>query len=98
MAWIGAAAVVVGVVLGFVKSGECGSVFQPRDATADAVNAAFGFLPPDCTTALDLTVPVWVLIAGGLVLLVVGLLVAAGQRTAGNDARPSTNAEPSSSA
>ena len=74
LGWVGAALVLLGVVLGFVKSGECGSVFQPRDDSNDLVNAAFGDIPPDCTTALDLTLPVWILIGVGVLLLLVALV------------------------
>lgn len=59
--WAGLAVGLVAVVLGFVKSGDCGSVFQPRDTSHDTVDALFGSPPPDCTQALDLTVPVIVL-------------------------------------
>lgn len=77
MIWVGLGLVLVGVVLGFVESGECGSVFQPRDDSDDAFNTLLGGSPPpDCSTALDLTVPVWVLIGLGILALVVGVVAA----------------------
>lgn len=79
--WAGIAAVLLGVGLGFVKSGECSSVFIKRDDFVDAVNE--GFDPgstPDCSTALDLTIPVWGLIGVGVVLLI-GALFAHGAKS-----------------
>lgn len=77
MIWVGLGLVLVGVGLGLVKSGECGSVFHPRDDGDDAFNALLGGSPPpDCSTALDLTGLVWLLIVVGAVALVVGLVAA----------------------
>lgn len=71
--WAGLAVGLVAVVLGFVKSGDCGSVFQPRDSSHDTVNTLLGSPPPDCTQALDLTVPVIVLaVVAGLLRQVLG--------------------------
>lgn len=61
-AWIGAGFLLAGVLLGFVGSAACGSVFAPSDAR-----------PPSCATALDLTVPVWLLIGVGVLALVVAV-------------------------
>ena len=71
LAWSGAGLILLGIILGFVKWGKCGSVFQGRDDTNDRINALLGSEPPDCTTAIDLTVPVWILIGVGVVLLIV---------------------------
>lgn len=81
--WVGAGLLLAGVALGFVKDGVCGSVFDPRDAGNDAANESFArvlgnpaLAPPDCSTATDYTVPVWLLIGvGGATLLVGGLVL-----------------------
>jgi hypothetical protein len=73
--WAGLALILVGVALGFVKSGECGSVFQPRDEIAASVSQLLGSSVADCSTALDLTIPVWILIGAGVVGLVGAVVV-----------------------
>jgi hypothetical protein len=48
---------------------------MPRDDSSDLVNAAFGSPPPDCSTALDLTWPVWILMGVGALTLFIGFCV-----------------------
>lgn len=76
--WVGSGLVLLGVVLGFVKQGVCGSVFQPRDYMQDAINS--GGVAHDCATALDLTVPVWGLIGAGALVVLVCAVVASDDR------------------
>ena len=81
--WVGAAMLLVGIGLGFVGNADCGSVFRGPDEKqqdTDRFNAAFmgrDYEPPDCSGQTDLTVPVWLLIAAGGVLFVVGGATAA---------------------
>ena len=81
--WVGAAMLLVGIGLGFVGNADCGSVFRGPDENQqhiDEVNAAFegrDYKLPDCTGQTDLAVPVWLLIAAGGVLFVVGGATAA---------------------
>lgn len=88
--------VLLGVLLGFLKSGECGSVFQPRDDSRDlTIGLLGGGPPPDCSTALDLTLPVWILVGTGVVLVIVGLIAANPQDTADtHEESPSGNSAP----
>jgi hypothetical protein len=65
---IGLILVGAGVVAGFIPSGECGSVFAPRDTDGDLFNSAFSTVP-DCSQALDLSVVTWALIGAGAVCL-----------------------------
>lgn len=85
--WAGLAVVLVGVALGFVKSGDCSSVFIKRDEFNDNVAdrlaaAGLGTGAPDCSNALDLTIPVWGLLGVGGLLLGVGAVIWGDQRTA----------------
>lgn len=91
--------ILIGIGLGFVPSGECGSVFQPRDEFAADVNRMWDQLHGGsgvdvCATAMDLTVPVWgLIILGGVVLVTGGVLVWNAYETADSqDEIPSANA------
>lgn len=85
LGWIGAAVIALGVALGFVKSGACGSVFQPVDDTARSVDQLLGQKVADCSTATDLTPFVWGLLVIGAVMVIVGVLTAVNSGAAVSD-------------
>lgn len=94
LVWAGVVCIAAGLVAGFVKSGECGSVFQPRDTRTDAVNDVWAQLngqppwSPDCRTALDLTAAVWVLGVVGVALVVAGIVARASRPVSQVTAEP----------
>lgn len=87
-ALVGGVLIVIGVALGFAGSKDCGSVFRGPDEhqrSVDEVSAMFNgerYERPDCSSATDLTVPVWLLIGAGVVLGVGGLIGMSPQKTA----------------
>ena len=73
---VGAGLIFIGVVMGFVKDGGCGSVFRPADEVAVGIE----LLGRRCPATEVLAVPVWVLLGVGGALLAGALIAFAATR------------------
>lgn len=90
---IGVVTSAIGIVVGSVKSGMCGSVFSPQSTVAelyDTLQGSYGGATARCKASIaSAAVPTWILIVLGVILVITAIIV----RSIGNS-RPSVAAAP----